>query len=102
MSIDKAPHTLDQSSFNALKESSMYVKRGSASPDLGGVSAGMTNETSMLTLDSTVSLKFLYLIIGSLHCSETTQRRRFGDVYGHAVLLCTFLYSKEPRRGSGC
>ena len=41
MSIDKAPHTLDQSSLNALKEGSMYVKRGSASPDLGGVRKNM-------------------------------------------------------------
>jgi hypothetical protein len=37
MSLDKAPHTLDQSSFNTLKENSMYAKRGSASPDLGNV-----------------------------------------------------------------
>lgn len=33
MSLDKAPHTLDQSSFTSLKESSMRAKRG-ASPDL--------------------------------------------------------------------
>jgi hypothetical protein len=38
MSLDIAPHTLDQSSFNTLKETgSMYAKRGSASPDLGKV-----------------------------------------------------------------
>jgi hypothetical protein len=38
MSLDIAPHTLDQSSFNTLKETgSMYAKRGSASPDLGNV-----------------------------------------------------------------
>ena len=32
MSLDKAPHTLDQSSFTSLKESSMRAKRGT-SPD---------------------------------------------------------------------
>lgn len=32
MSLDRAPHTLDQSSFTSMKESSMRAKRG-ASPD---------------------------------------------------------------------
>lgn len=38
MSLDKAPHTLDQSSFNSLRENSMYARKGSESPDMGHVS----------------------------------------------------------------
>ena len=38
MSLDKAPHTFDQSSFNSLRENSMYAKKGSESPDMGHVS----------------------------------------------------------------
>ena len=73
MSLDRAPHTLDQSSFTSMKESSMRAKRG-ASPDFQTV------------LDLHLHLQYL----SSFQCKLTFvfflimyQNRKSGDgVYG--------------------